>query len=185
MVALRQPDGTRHVIILKVSLGVCTLIKQENGFCGPSRENERKGELNYRPSPLHKPCISCFIACQKNPAPVDGRICNSARVRRAGGVARGESPSLCVTGHVTHFVFVSACLCFSDRAKGIKESYGNARHSCASWVSCPKDSFTEASFTILITLLIYPTCFCWLKKTGPIHQMKTMRPCFTFAIYSN
>lgn len=156
--ALRQPDGTRHVIILKVSLGVCTLIKQENGFCGPSRENERKGELNYRPSRLHKPCISCFIACQKNPAPVDGRICNCARVRRAGV---GREPKFVCHRLRDSFVFVSACLCFSDRAKGANESYGNARRSCASWVSCPKDSFTEASFTILITLLIYPTCFCW------------------------
>lgn len=106
MVALRQPDGTRHVIILKVSLGVCTLIKQENGFCGPSRENERKGELNYRPSPLHKPCISCFIACQKNPAPVDGRICNCARVRRAGGGCTGREPKL-----VCHRPRDSFCVC--------------------------------------------------------------------------
>lgn len=50
VLAVRQPHGMGHVIILKVSLGVCTLIKQQNGFCGPSRENERKGELNYRPS---------------------------------------------------------------------------------------------------------------------------------------
>lgn len=42
--APQTPHGTGHVIILKVSLGVCTLIKQENGSCGPGRENERKGE---------------------------------------------------------------------------------------------------------------------------------------------
>lgn len=31
------PHGTGHVIILKVSLGVCALIKQGNGLCGPGR----------------------------------------------------------------------------------------------------------------------------------------------------
>lgn len=70
--------------------GVCTLIKQGNGLCGPRRgggvkkKNERKGELNYRLGWLHKSCISCFMACQKNSTPVDRCICNCAWAHLGG-----------------------------------------------------------------------------------------------------
>lgn len=55
---------------------------------------------------------------------------------------------------------------FGDRGEMIKESYGNA---CCSVLlvhpgraaRSPQDSLAEASFTIVITLFIYPTCFWW------------------------
>lgn len=131
MLAPQTPHCTGHVIILKVSLGVCTLIKQENGSYGPGRENERKGEWNYRPGWLHKSCISCFMACQKNSTPVDHRSCNCTWMHRDGG---GRRAAVCATLSLwacacTQWVLVwwQLCFCwhiffFRDRGKMIKES---------------------------------------------------------------
>lgn len=175
MLALQTPHGTGHVIILKVSLGVCTLIKQENGLCGPGRENERKGEWNYRPGWLHKSCISCFMACQKNSTPVDHRSYNCTWIHREG--VGGELRFVChwtcewecvrllgVCAYASMFFLawtgfyrqslddrrkLRECLLFTSLVHP-----GWAAHS-------PQDLLTEPSFTIVITLFIYPTCFWW------------------------
>lgn len=103
----------------------------------------------------------------------------------------GESAAVCVSPAARlkenlFFVFVLACLRFSDRAKGIKKVMGMCvvRSFSASRVSCPQDSFTEASFTNYPAYLPYLRLMV-KKNPGPIHQMKTMGPCFTFAFYSN
>lgn len=115
----------------------------------------------------------------------------SVIVHECTAVGGGESTAVCVSPATRlkenlFFVFVLGCLCFSDRPKGIKTKVTGMRVVCsfsASRVSCPQDSFTEASFTNYPAYL--PYLLLMVKKPGPIHQMKTMGPCFTFAFYSN
>lgn len=102
----------------------------------PRKEkNERKGEWNYRPGWLHKSCISCFMACQKNSTPVDHHDYNCTWTHRAGGWV----------GARLWFVSVGACApntCMfflawpgvSNSEKMIKESYRNAHCSLAQYI---------------------------------------------------
>ena len=182
-----------HVIILKVSLGVCTLIKQENGSCGPGRENERKGEWNYRAGWLHKSCISCFIACQKNSTPVDHRSCNCTWTHRDGG---GRRVVVCVSLDLWVCVYlVGVCAMasmfslegpgFRDRSEMIKESYGNA--CCSLLLHILGEPPTEAhrGFIYHCNYPVYLPYMVLVVKRGAIHQIRTIWLSFGFAIYFN
>lgn len=78
----------------------------------------------------------------------------SVIVHECDAVGGGESAAVCVSlarwlKENLFFVFVLACLRFSDRPKGIKKvtGMGVVCSFSASRVSCPQHSFTEASFT--------------------------------------